>query len=134
MFHTPGEHYADAEFPRRLGIRLVDPVEHNACVGYDGVDVAELLDALVERGGQRLAITDIGLAPDHLPAGLLDQVHRLVQVLGCGHRVQHAVELPTDVHPDDVGALLGQPDRVRTPLSPRRSRDEGDATVHSAHG
>jgi len=54
-------------------------------------------------------------------------------LMATGAAFEHAVELAADVHADDVSALLGQSDRVRAPLSPRRSGDEGDATVHSAH-
>ncbi len=58
--------------------------------------------------------------------GLLDEVDRFVEVLRCRHRVRDAVDLVAQVERDDVGALFGEPDGVRAPLTPRRARDERD--------
>ena len=39
----------------------------------------------------------------------------------------------SDVDGDDVGALLGQPDRVAAVLAPRGASDEGDFPVYTGH-
>ena len=66
------------------------------------------------------------------PVGL-DLFDRLRQVLRRRQRVVHAVERLADVDGDDVGALLGQPDRVAAALTARRARDECDLAFELAH-
>jgi hypothetical protein len=58
--------------------------------------------------------------------GLLDQVHGLLEILGCRHRVCDAVDLIAQIHRDDVGSLFGEPNRVCPSLTARRTGDESD--------
>src|SRR5947209_881561 len=107
----------------------------NAGVGNDDVQPAELLDTGVDRGLECVVVTNIDLGGVDPAVLSLDQVGRLGQVLwrGGGDQI-HSVDLLTDVHRDDVGALLGQPHRVRTALTAGSTGDEGhlafDSTRH----
>ena len=69
-----------------------------------------------------LEVPDVALLGHDAPTGLLDEVHGLVEILGCRHRVGDAVDLVAQVERDDVGAFLGEPDGVRAALTrgPRR--------------
>jgi hypothetical protein len=51
------------------------------------------------------------------------------EIIGCGQWVRVRIDVPTDVDDDDVGALFGHRERVRTPLTPRATRDESDLAL-----
>ena len=69
------------------------------------------------------------------PPGLLDQTLGLGQVLRARHRIRVRLDGAADVDRDDVGALLGLPERVRTALAAPRARDERDLALEpTCHG
>ena len=99
----------------RVGEHEVDPAELGHPFGHDGLEPLE--------------IADVGVFGHDAAPGLLDQVHGLVEILGCRHRVRDAVDLVAQIHRDDVGSLFGEPNRVCASLTPRRAGDEGDFPV-----
>jgi hypothetical protein len=54
----------------------------------------------------------------------LDLPYRLVQVVRLGHRIGHAVDLPAQVHSNDVGAFGREADPVTTALAAARASNE----------
>ena len=85
---------------------------HDAGIGQNEVQPAELRRALCENRLQWIEVADVGLLGDDAPPGLLDQLDGLGEVLLGRHRVGDAVELLAEVDGDDVGALFGEPNRV----------------------
>ena len=85
----------------------------DAGVGDDDVQPAQLLDAGVDRGLERVVVAHVDLGGVDAAVVALDQIRGLGQILRCRQRNLHAVDLLTDVDGDDVGALFGQPHRVR---------------------
>ena len=86
-------------------------------------------DGGIERG--RVAHVD---GPRERPlAGLLDQQDGLVQVVCSRERIEDRLDVVVDVDDDDVGALLGQGDGMRPPLSTGCTGDEGDLAVKRSH-
>src|SRR5437588_8222214 len=104
----------------------------DAGVGDDDVQPAELLDAGVHRGLERVVVTDIDLGGVDAAVVSLDQVGGFSQILrrGGGDQI-HGVDLLADVHRDDVGAFLRQPHRVRTALTTGRTGDERNLAFDS---
>ena len=73
-------------------------------------------------------IPDVDLAGQHLAAGLFHQPRGLGEILGGGHRIGDGVgDRLADVDRDDVGALSGQPDGMRTALPTRGPGDQRNA-------
>ena len=62
------------------------------------------------------------LLGDDAPTGLLDEVDGLVEILPGRHRVGDAVDLFAQIERDDVGAFLGEPNRVGAALTACRAR------------
>ena len=92
----------------------------DAGVGDHDVELAELGDTAIDRGGQRRAVADVGDLGVHALAFLLDQPGGLVEVLRPRERILVGLDVLADVHGDDVGALGGKqsvrataPDRAR---------------------
>jgi hypothetical protein len=98
----------------------------DAGVGRDDVQLPELGHAVVQRRLQRAVVPHVGLGGHDPPVQRLDLLDRLGQVRRGRHRVRHAGDLGTQVHRDDVGAFLGEPDRMAAALAPRGAGDEGD--------
>ena len=63
-----------------------------------------------------------------------DQPGGLVEIGPRGGRNDDGVNRAADVERDDVGALLREPHRLRTPDAPRRTGDQRDLSLQSAHG
>ena len=57
-------------------------------------------------------VPDVRDGGDDAPVAVFDELGRLGQILRGGHAVADSRDIGADVHGDDVGALLGQPDRV----------------------
>ena len=95
--------------------------------------MAELRDGLVNHGRQAGGVPDVDLASDDPSVQLLHQLRGDVQILTRRPGVAGRVEVGADVDGDDVGALLGQPDRMRASLTPCRPRDQSDLAVHPSH-
>ena len=98
-------------------------------IGEDEIEPAEFGDAVGHRRLEPFEVPDVTLLGHDAPTGLLDEVDRLVEILASRHRIGDAVDLIAQVERDDVGALLGEPDRVRAALTPGRARDEDDLPV-----
>ncbi len=80
----------------------------DAGVRHHDVEVAELGDTPIDRGGQRRAVADVGDLGVHPLAFLFDQPGCLVEVLGPRERILVGFDVFADVHGDDVGALGGK--------------------------
>ncbi len=106
------------ELPRQRS-RREDPL-----IADDDVDVAEFGHGLGADPPQGAAVADIGLVRHDPAVAVLDEPHRLPQVLRCRHGIRHRVDLRADVQGDDVGALFGEPDGMGAALPTRRSGDE----------
>lgn len=97
---------------------------HDSGVREDEVQPAEFGHRVGQHRLQPGDIAHVGLGGDDATAGLFHQVDRLVQILGAAHRVGDGVELPTDIHRDDVRALLGESDGMCAALTARGTGDE----------
>ena len=75
-----------------------------------------------ERRLQLAGVAHVDLRRDDALPRLLDELRGLLEVLRRRHRVADRREVLTPVDGDDVGALLGQPDRVAAALAARRRR------------
>ena len=74
-------------------------------------------------------VSDVGLTSDHPAPCSLDQASRLCQVVRrC--RSDSLRDGARNVHRDDVGPLLSQTNRVRTPQTTRSARDESDLALY----
>ena len=98
-------------------------------IGEHEIEPAEFGDAVGHHLLEPFEVADVGLLGDDAPTGLLDEVDRLVEILAGRHRVGHAVDLFAQIERDDVGALFGEPNRVRAALAPRRAGDERDLSL-----
>ena len=98
----------------------------DARVGQDEVEPAELRHAVGDDFLEPFEVANVGLLGHDAAASLLDEVDRLVEILTGGHRIGDAVDLCTQVERDDVGAFLGETNRVAAALTACRARDEGD--------
>ena len=102
----------------------------DAGVGDDDVEPAELLDAVVHGGLQRVVVADVDLGGDDPPVLALDQSAVSARSSGVDAAIRSTVSIClADVDRDDVGALLGQPDRVSAALAAGRAGDERDLAV-----
>ena len=63
---------------------------------------------------------------DDTTAGFIDESGGLVEIVGSRRRDDHGVDGAADVERDDVGALLGEPDRLCAADSPRSAGDQCD--------
>jgi hypothetical protein len=75
---------------------------------------------------QSRGVANVGLRDHHSLIGLLDQARGLVEILRGCHRVSNGADVPAHVDRDDVGALVGQSNRVTAPLAASRARHERD--------
>ena len=105
----------------------------DAGLRHDDVEMAELCDALLERGAQLRGLTHVGLRGESAAPRLLDECRGLLEVLRRRHRVTDRRDVLTEVDSDDVGAFLGQPDRVTPALPARGAGDERDLSLYSSH-
>ncbi len=128
----PGQVGVDHVLPGSLIQLGSQPVGRDAGVGRHDVQPAQLGHAVVQSRLQRGIIADVGLGRHDPPVQRLDLLDRLGQVLRRRHRVRYRLHLAAQVDRDDVGTLLGQPDRVAASLAARRSGDEGDFAFHSS--
>ena len=93
-----------------------------------------MFDPAVDRVLQCVEVADVDLGGHDPAVERFDEVCGLGEILGRGARFRCALDMPTDIDRDDVGALLGQPDRVAAALPERRAGDEGDLAFHpSSH-
>ena len=78
----------------------------DARVGDDDVQAAELLDAAVDSGAERVEVAHVDLVGHDAPIEVLDHVGGFGEVFGGGRGRRRVVEAAADVDRDDVGALL----------------------------
>ena len=95
--------------------------------------VSQLFDAAVDGSLQRVVFTDVDFGGHHASTGVLDHSGGDIEVFGCCSRRRRCFESTADVHRDDVGTLLRQPDRVTSALPARSAGHERDFAVHPAH-
>jgi hypothetical protein len=105
----------------------------DAGVGHDDVQASELRHPGREHALQISRLAHVaGLRHDAAIQGL-DEPNRLLEVGRRGARVRGAGDLGAQVERDDVGAILGQPDRVAAPLAAGSPGHERDLSVESSH-
>ena len=109
------------------------PARADTGVGEHDPDRPEFGSPFVEGLLEGFEIPHVHLASDDPPAGLLDLLDRLLQVLGRGHGVANDLHLTADVDGDDVGAFLSQADGVAATLAPGRPSNEGHLAVELRH-
>ena len=127
---------------RRIFARKADVRDAQALKAVLDAGVAELgkLDIVSANAGiedrlERLRVAHVGFPGEDPSVECLDRRDRLGQVGLGGQAVADARDVLADVDRDDVGALLGQPDRVTAALTPRGPGDEGDLACYpSSHG
>ncbi len=102
----------------------------DACVGDDDVEPPELLDAAVDGGRQRVEVAHVDFCRDDAAVEVLDHVRGLGEILRGGRRCGRVFESAADVDRDDVGALLGKPNRMASALAARGAGDERDLAVY----
>jgi len=90
------------------------------------VQPAELAQPLVHRGAHGRRVPHVGAHRDDPPVQLLHQAAGLGQVRRGGQRIGHRVDVRAQVDGHDVGALGGEPYRVRAALAAARAGDQGD--------
>ena len=141
MGQGDGDRVHDAEEVDVGGVDEVHRIElfsechrQNARVGHDDVELAEIGDAGLERVAQLVSLADVGDPGEHAAAEFLDRPLDLGQVVGRCQRVRVGVDVPADVDDDDVGALPGHRERVRTSLTTGPTCDESDLALEpSSH-
>jgi hypothetical protein len=106
---------------------------HDARVGQQDVDLAELRNRAVDHCLHLRAITNVGLHGEAALVVFLDQLHRLAQIIRMRHRVWHGFNLRGDVADDDIRAFAGERHRLRAALTPRSARDQRDLAVEPSH-
>ncbi len=99
----------------------------------DDIDLAELVDALLDRCAHLRGVADVGLDRHDATAFLLDQTSRLVEIFLAGHRVADGREVLAPIDSDDVGALGCELDCMAAALTPRRAGDECDLAFYASH-
>ena len=93
-----------------------------------------MLDAAVDRGLERVVVSDVYLGRDDAAVQRLDQVRGFGEVFGSRARLRRILDVPADVDRDDVGTLLRQLHRVAAALPARRTGDKGDLAFYpSSH-
>src|SRR6185503_9530274 len=97
------------------------------------VEPAQFGDALVEDRLQRDDVADVDFRSDATPPGLLDELRGLFEILRCRHGIADRREVLAPVDGDDVGAFLGQSNRVAAALAPACAGDEGDLLMYASH-
>ncbi len=105
----------------------------DAGVGDDDVEPAEFVETRLQRCTQRLFIANISLLRHDSCAGVLDELDRGGEVVGCCHRVGNRCDLVTDVDRDDAGAVGSQPDRFRAALTAGGAGDERNLAFECTH-
>ena len=93
----------------------------------------ELGDAVLEDRLQLGRVTHVDLRRDNALSGLFDELRGLLEILRRGHRVADRREVLTAVDRDDVGAFLGEPDRMTAALPARGTGDECDFPLNASH-
>src|ERR1700742_820733 len=126
------EHHVDRIIKGGNGIPLFTDRGQDPRVREHEVDPAQLGHAGGHNGFQSLEIPNVALLGNDAAARLLDEVDGLVEVFAGRHRVGDAVDLTAEIEGDDVGALLGEPNRMRPPLATRGAGDERDFAIELA--
>ncbi len=105
----------------------------HACVRDDNVEAAELPKAFGDNGVHGFGITHICLACQDPAAVSLDQLHRFVEIFDRRTWIVGEVEPGADIESDDVRAVAGQLDCMRTAHTACGAGDERDPAVEAAH-
>lgn len=80
----------------------------------------------VEGRPERRGVAHVGFGRHDPAAERLDSADGLVEFGPAGHRIADRRIVLKDVYGNDVGALLGQADRMAAPLTPPRAGDESN--------
>ena len=95
----------------------------DAGVGHQDVDRAEVGAGLVDEAQGGVEVAHVGHRRHAAPALLLDQAHRLGQIVLGGQRVADTVQVVAEVADGDVGPEPGQLEGVAAALAPGPSGD-----------
>jgi amidase len=98
------EHAGEVDIDHVLpgAVLLMQRHGRDAGVRQHDVDRADLGDALLKRPPELGFVAYVGLRGEDAPVERLDLLGGLGEIVGGGHRVGHGVDLPADVHGDDV--------------------------------
>jgi hypothetical protein len=125
-----GEGALEVDLDHRVPLRLAHVGEHavteDAGVVDQDVEPAEGLDGGRDEPLGAVPVADVIGVGDGLAAHGLDLVH---DVLGRALVVALPVHRATEVVDDDLGAVVGQQQRVLASDAPSRTRDDGDAAL-----
>ena len=99
-----------------------------------GVDLAELSHRGVTDALHVGLAARVGLDGDASLVRLFDEPHRLRHVFLGAEWVRHTLDLLGHIADDDVSALAGKHNRVRTTLTARASSDDCGLSIESAQG
>ena len=123
-----GVHHADQVDVGRvhevLGVRRGGGHRHDAGVGHDDVEAAEVRHSGIERFAQLGPLAHVGLLRHDATPALLHEPFGFGQVLGRRQRVAIGLDVVADVDGDDVRPLLCHADGVGPPLAAAGARDE----------
>ena len=108
------------------------PVE-NACVGNNGGDATEFVDASLCKCLQLRRLTHVDVVPDDALAGGLNKTNGFSEIFGCRRHDAAGTNGTADVADDDIGALFGHAHCVRTTLPASGSGDECDLASETTH-
>ncbi len=123
-----GVHHADqidigrVDETHRVGV--AHRHRQDARVGHHDIDSAEFGAARLQHLTEFVTLADIGDPRHHATADLFDRTLRVGEVIWGRQRVWVGGDVATDVDPDDVGALSGHRDGVRTALAAGHPGDE----------
>ncbi len=99
-------------------------------VVHQDVERAERLDRGVDHLPGRVEVGDVAVVGNRVAAPLLDELHDGVGILLAG---AVAPNRAAEVVDHDLGAVLGQFERVAAPDAVRRTGDDGDLPVEQSH-
>ncbi|KAF0962751.1 hypothetical protein MLGJGCBP_04055 [Rhodococcus sp. T7] len=102
-------------------------------VRHDDVEPAQFGDTCIDRLLQLGEVTHVCLLCDYPATRPLDQAHRLVQLLARPARIGHLRYVVAQVDGDDVGTLLGEPDRMATALTACGPGNEDNFSADTSH-
>lgn len=107
----------------------------DARVSDDDVEPPELGHSALQGVGQGVCVADVHLRGHDAPVERLDRLRGVGELLGRAEWITEAEGgiRVGDVDGDDVGAGLGQLDRVCAPLPARRAGDECDFSGQICH-
>jgi hypothetical protein len=130
--HTPGQVDVEHCLPSVLAEINDQSARRDPRRRADDVEAGQLLDTAVGRGLHGVSVTDVNDLAKDPSTRLGDQPDRLVEIGQRGGRYDDGVDSTADIERDDVGTLLREAHRLRTPDAPCRTGDQCDLSLQPA--